>query len=379
MKRTWIPGTLMLLIALVLAGCGGQTAAPATSEPAKPSAAPAATEQMAEPTVKAEPTAEPAPTPAPEPTTAGGDLTLDSRDVGLEKLKSYRVSWKADWETTKDGKTEQAVWDWRQEYTADPVGFRSVWKGADASGMKPGSWEHWKDGSTAGYVSIDPDGKKTCSSLWNTRAFSSTKGRQSTIPGVFFSPSMLGSLSGAKYAGTEEVNGILSNHYKYDEKAAKRTDLGKVAGEIWVAADGGYVVKDTVSWEGGAGPFEGSTAAGESGKGSWTWELTDPNGAVTIPPLVGCDSATNGLPIISGGYQKTVTGDVMVYLAYQGEKVVPFYQKEMVAGGWKQSGEPTSKDGVATVAFTKDGQKASVTVTSKGQISDVMIEVTKEQ
>ena len=79
-----------------------------------------------------------------------------------------------------------------------------------------------------------------------------------------------------------------------------------------------------------------STPTGESGKGSWTWELTDPNGAFTIPPLAGCDSATDGLPIISGGYQKTVTGDVMVYQAYHGEKVVPFYQKEMVAGGWKQ-------------------------------------------
>ena len=152
-----------------------------------------------------------------------------------------------------------------------------------------------------------------------------------------------------------------------------------MAGEIWVAADGGYVVKDTAAWEGGTIPFGAETSTGESGKGSWTWELTDPNGAFTIPPLAGCDSATDGLPVISGGYQKTVTGDVMVYQAFHGEKVVPFYEKEMVAGGWKQSGEPTSKDAVATVAFTKDGQKASVTVTSKGQISDVKVEVTKEQ
>ena len=92
-----------------------------------------------------------------------------------------------------------------------------------------------------------------------------------------------------------------------------------------MAADAGYVVRESVSWEGGAGPFEGSTAAGESGKGSWVWELTDPNGAITILPLAGCDSATDGLPMISGGYQKTVTGDVMVYQAYHGEKVVPFY------------------------------------------------------
>ena len=31
---------------------------------------------------------------------------------------------------------------------------------------------------------------------------------------------MLGRLSGAKYAGTETVNGIRSNRYTYDEKAA---------------------------------------------------------------------------------------------------------------------------------------------------------------
>jgi hypothetical protein len=379
MKRTWIAGTLMLLIALVLAGCEGQTAAPTTSQPPKPTAAPTPTEQMAQPTVKAEPTAGPAPTAAPEPTAVGGDLTLDSRDAGLDQLKSYRVVWKADWETTKDGKTEQANWDWLLESTADPVGSLTVWKGADASGSAPGSWEHWEDGSNAGYVSIDADGKKTCASLWNARYFSPAKRNVSSIPGLFFLPRMLGSLSGAKYAGTETVNGIRSNRYTYDEKAANRADLGKVAGEIWVAADGGYVVRDTVSWEGGAIPFGAETPTGESGHGSWTWELTDLNGAITIPPLAGCDSATDGLPIISGAYQKTVTGDVMVYQAFHGEKVVPFYQKEMVAGGWKQSGEPTSKEAVSTAAFTRDGQKASVTVTSKGQISDVKIEVTKEQ
>ena len=294
MKRTWIPATLMLLIMLVLAACVSNSAAPATSEPAKPTAAPTATEQRAEPTATAEPTAGPPPTAAPAPTAVGGDLTLDSRDVGLDQLKSYRVTWKANGEITKDGKTEQAVWDWLLESTADPVGSLTFWKGADASGSAPGSWEHWEDGSNAGYVSIDADGKKTCSSLWNARYFSPAKRNVSSIPGLFFLPRMLGSLSGAKYAGTETVNGIRSNRYTYDEKAANRADLGKVAGEIWVAADAGYVVKDMVRWEGGAGPFEASTAAGESGKGSWVWELTDPNGAVTIPPLAAATAPRTG-------------------------------------------------------------------------------------
>ena len=214
--RSWMPAALILLIVLVLAGCGGQTAAPATSQPAKPTAAPTATEQTAEPTATVEPTAGPA------PTAVGGDLTLDSRDAGFDQLKSYRVTWKANGEITKDGKTEQAVWDWFLESTADPVGSLTVWKGADASGSAPGSWEHWEDGSNAGYVSIDADGKKTCASLWNASYFSPAKRDVSSIPGLFFLPRMLGSLSGAKYAATETVNGIWSNRYTYDEKVANR-------------------------------------------------------------------------------------------------------------------------------------------------------------
>ena len=108
MKRYWIPATLMLWIALVLAGCGGQTTAPATSEPTKPSAVPKRHGADGRAYGQGRPTAVPTSTPAPDPTVVGEDLTLDSRDVGLDELKSYRVAyWKADWETTKDGKTDR--------------------------------------------------------------------------------------------------------------------------------------------------------------------------------------------------------------------------------------------------------------------------------
>jgi hypothetical protein len=365
MRRVWMSPTLMVLIALFLAGCGGGTAAPATSEPAEPASAPTAMQQAAAPTPTVEATA------AAEPTAVGRTLTLQSRDVGLDRLKSYRVTWKAEWQTTKDGKTGQAMWDWLQEYEADPVVGHIVWKGTGASGKEAGSLEIWDNGSVESYVAFDPQGKQTCSYQWSPM--------QRTIPGKVFSPSMLGKLSGATYAGTEVVNGIPSNHYKYDEKAADRTDLGKMSGDIWIAAGAGYVVKDTVSWEGGPVPFGASDASSESGKGSWTWELTDPNGAIAVPPMPGCDSATNALPVPSGSYQRTITGDVMDYLIYHPEKVLAFYQQEMPNAGWKQSGDPVTKDQVATVEFTKDGQKASVTITTTGLISEVRVEVSKAQ
>jgi hypothetical protein len=381
MKRFWIPVTLMLLVVLVLVACGSKTAAPATSEPAaapteaseqaKPTTAPKATEEIAEPTEAPEPTEAVEPTVAPEPTAGEEDLSLNSRDVGLDKLKSYRVSWKSNWETTKDGKTGQTTWDWSEEYTAEPAALHFAWSGVDTSGQQQSGLEMWQIGDTTYMVSTDQDGNKSCSS------FSSSDPEAGLKKGIF-SPGMLGSVSGAKYTGTETVNGIPAKHYKYDEKGANLAGFGKMSGETWVAIDGGYVVKDIVNWEGGAGLFGAPTAAGESGKGSWAWELKDPNGSFTITPPEGCESASKGLPIMPDATDKTTMGDLTLYkTASKLAEVMAFYQKEMAAAGWKQSGEPTSMEGFATVEFAKDSQKASVTITTEGEGSQVMINVTK--
>ena len=66
---------------------------------------------------------------------------------------------------------------------------------------------------------------------------------------------MLGSIEDAKYVGRETINGIPTKHYKYNSKTGMLTALGEVSGETWVAIDGGYVVKDTVTWKGGGGLF----------------------------------------------------------------------------------------------------------------------------
>jgi hypothetical protein len=364
MKRLWIASTSMLLLVLIVAACGGKSAAPATSEPV---AATKATQEMAEPTEQVEPTV------APEPTAGEGDLTLDSRDVGLDTLKSYRITWKANWETTKDNKTEKTSWDWAQEYTADPAALHFTWSATDTSGQGQGGLDMYQIGDTTYMVSTDQDGNRSCTSF-------SSSDPEAGLQKDAFSPSMLGSLSGAKYAGADTVNGIPTKHYTYDQNAANLAGFGKVSGETWVAIDGGYVVKDIVNWEGGAGLFGAPTAAGESGKGSWAWELSDPNGSFTITPPEGCESAAKGLPILPDATEKATMGDLTIYkTATKAADAVAFYQKEMAAAGWTQAGEPTSTEGFSSVEFTKDGQKASITITSEGEGSQVMINVTKEE
>ena len=373
MRKHWLVALMMALVLMALAACGGakpestpaaesETSPTRTSEQAKPTVAPKATVEMAEPT------AEPEPSSVPEE----ADLSIDSRDTGLDQLKSYRASWKSAWETTKDGKTQQTTWGWSEEYTADPQALHLIWKSTE-DGVDKGGMELWQIGDTMYMVSAAEDGTTNCSS------FSSSDPESGLQKGTF-SPSMLGSLSGAKYVGRESVNGIATKHYKYDEKAASLAGFGKMSGESWVATDGGYVVKDTVNWEGGAGLFGAGTAPGESGKGNWTWELTDANGSFTITPPEGCENASKGLPILPDATDKTTMGDLTIYkTASKAADVVAFYQKEMVAAGWKQTGEPTNMEGFATVEFAKDAQKASITITTEGDGSQVMINVSKEQ
>jgi hypothetical protein len=377
-RRHWIIAVIAALVLLALAACGGGKSTPSPS--AEPAAAPTQVSEQATPTATpqpmgeaAEPTEEPEPTAAPEPTSAPeeADLSLDSRAAGLDQLKSYTANWKSEWETTGDGKTQQFTWDWIEEYTAEPRALHYIWK-ANEDGVEKGGIEIWQIGDTMYMVSAEADGTNNCISF-------SISDPDSGLKKGSFSPSMLGSLSGAKYVGAENVNDIATKHYRYDEKSTSLAGFGKISGETWVAIDGGYVVKDVLNWEGGAGPFGGGAAAGESGKGTWAWELSNPNGAIMITPPEGCESAAKGLPILPDATDKTSLGDMTIYkTASKPTDVLAFYQKEMAAAGWKPSGEPTSMEGLSALEFTRDSQKATITITSEGEGSQVMINVTKE-
>jgi hypothetical protein len=378
MKKAWSVVTVTLLVVLVLAACGGNTSTPAPTEPvaaptgageqAEPTLAPTAPDEIAEPTAEVEPTAEPEPTSAPEE----GDLSLNDRSTGLDQLTSYRVSWKSNWESTKDGKTTQASWDWLEEYTSDPEALHLIWKSTE-DGADKGSMEMWQIGDTMYLVSVDDSGTSQCTSI------SSSDPEAGLDKGVF-NPSMLGSLSGAKYAGRENVNGIATKHYIYDEKSTGLAGFGKVSGETWVAEDGGYVVKDSMSWEGGGGLFGMGAAEGETGKGKWEWELKDPNGSFTISPPEGCENASAGLPILPDAKEKTAMGDLIIYqTATPQADALAFYQKEMAAAGWQQKGDPTVAEGFSSVEFTKDNQTASITISGESGATQVMINVTKAE
>ncbi len=374
-RRYWLLLTLTVFLALALAACGGKGSGTA---PAVETSAPAAQASAPESPAEEKPTAAPAKKPtavpaaksteAPAATSEEDSLSLASRDTGLDQLSSYRATWHAEWKSTDQGKEDQGTWDWTEEYTSDPKARHLSMSTPDSSDpAKTGAFEMWQIGDTS-YMKSGEDAE--CMSF-------STEGAGNDIQKGTFSPSMLGSIEDAKYVGRDTVNGIPTRHYKYNSKTGMLTSLGEVSGETWVAIDGGYVVKDTVTWQGG-GLFFGRGSNTATGEGTWTWELSDVNEPFEIKPPEGCEGSQLDLPIMADATEKSRFGDIVTYKT-EGKPadVATFYKDELAAAGWEPEGEPTEMGEVVILNFAKDDLKLNVMISASEGATQVMLNVSE--
>lgn len=345
---------LMASIVLALvAGCGGG----------------AKEKSAAEQPASAQPTQAPAAAPA-QTAEEEASLTLENRQSGLEQLKSYRVRWGGAWKTTESGKTTEATWEWLQEYTADPEAMHWRMNSSNSTETeKASALEMWRIGAMTYMVNAEAGADAECISY--------SSDDQDPIDQNMFDPGSMGRIEDAKYVGTETINGVRAKHYKYDEKATTFVAASKVSGELWVAVDGGYVVKDTMAWEGGSGGLLGATTEGQ-GQGTWTWEITDINAIPTITPPAGCESAAGDLPILPDASEKAQFGDMITYkTATSLADAAKFYQEEMVKAGWTVAGEAQISQEFGTLTFGKDGQTAQVMLSPDNDKTTVMITIEK--
>jgi hypothetical protein len=309
-------------------------------------------------------------TPTSVPSGGDDSLSLQSRDAGLDKLTSYRMRWQAQWTASDSGSTENSGWDWVEEYSKEPAALHYMWhiiNSADKS--KDTNMEAWQVGNTMYIQTQGSDGKNQCISM-------SSDDKSNQLTKGLFNPNMLGSVSDAKYVGMETVNGIKSKHYKYDEKSAALFAAAKVSGDIWIAVEGGYVVKEMVNWSGASGLF--GTGSNAKGDGKWNWELSDVNQAITINPPENCGGAASDIPVMKDATEKSSFGDTITYKSPSKlADVIEFYKAQMPSAGWKLEGEPTISDEYASLEFSKDGQTATVMLTTDQSTTQVVISVQK--
>lgn len=331
--------TLIVIIAALAAACGGR----ATPEAAPPAPTAKSAAIATSPTEPAD--AAVAATPqGPQASTEGDELSVSDRETGLEKLDSYRATWQLQWDSTGSDQPQSIMWEWMQEYTRTPKAAHWRWQMQDGSEEAAvQAMEFWQLDKTTYIVTTNPDGEVSC--------ISSTS-EDASVDNNPMGPQSLGSVDGAKFVGVETVNGIRARHYRYDEKSMALVGGGRVSGDIWVAVDGGYVVKDAATWEGKLFGVLGSDKA--SGAGSWTWELTDVNGAIAIVAPAMCESAAGELPVLPDATERASFGDMLTYkTATKQADVIQFYRDAMKKAGWAEEGETMVTEQFASVTSAK--------------------------
>lgn len=302
-------------------------------------------------------------------------VTLKNLRVGLDKLKSYRVrsSWSFDGKLANGKPYTQSYTIVESAFPSDKKFYRVVTltqtpqMPSDAPSLTLESFE------IAGvtYVSSTFGAQKaTCESL-------PMPGGLSGGGGLFGPAGDAQSVRGARLikAG-DRVNGILADQYALDAKSLFTSGIKSASGNIWVARDGGYVVKLTfqATADGSIlGQEMPSTSQGDRGKlteGKLTLEYVvlgvNKEKPITLPP-----TCTPPKPVAadiplpkSAANTFTQNGMTVFQSDEKVEALIAFYEKEMPAKGWKVDDETLSIGDVTLMFFTKNNRRVTISITS---------------
>lgn len=171
--------------------------------------------------------------------------------------------------------------------------------------------------------------------------------------------SFLTGMIGAEEAGIETINGATANHYTFDEEALGLTGIAKANGEIWVSADGGYLVKYLLTTQGGADYF----GTDIEGTVTWDYELTGANQPATFMLPDDCPGGMITAPRLPNAADlQDEPGFVSYITTSSPAEAAAFYQNELPLLGWS-AGEPIVSETMAVQYFSKEDQQLTLIIT----------------
>ena len=172
----------------------------------------------------------------------------------------------------------------------------------------------------------------------------------------------LSGITGAVESGTETVNNVPATRYEFDQRAFGSAPESTSAGQIWVASDGGYIVRYLLTTSGADEYF------GEGGAGELTvdYQLTDVNAASPIALPTECvEGVTDGVaaPLMDDATDVVRVPGIDSYVTTaKPVQVFDFYSDKLSALGWKSVVEPTTGGTTSVETFQRDGKQLSVIV-----------------
>lgn len=312
MKRRINSLNLLLILAVfLLAGCQGSQTSQEPSAPVE-SVAPAQEEGVS-PAEESDPAA---PLQAPP-----GDFDLLAPGSGLESLSSYHQAFEMSFEGTLDGQPHSSSTKVDYTYVRDPFKELSLLETTDQDGQ-PLQVMSGKFGKTY-LLRTGVDGQ--CQSVLDE---SLEENMKPVDPAALLPP-----VYGAEEVGPETINGVEAMHYKFDERSLRQYGQGKASGSVWVAAQGGWVVRYELEIDAPDGVL------GESlqGKQTWTYDLTDAGSLETIDLPEGCRHVLVVIDSTPGAQNVIRMPGYLSYTTQESrDEIKAFYEDTLVGRTWEQ-------------------------------------------
>jgi hypothetical protein len=277
-----------------------------------------------------------------------GSFIFPETKAGLSDLSSYKATLTLSFDGTRDGKTHQ----WSKTYvmlTAKVPATRqlTIEKAGDLSDLDPVFMAE-VDGAA-----YERRGKRTCTAT----VFDPGNSLADRMEPAGF----LTGVIGAEEAGRETVNGAAANHYTFDERAFGQLGLAKSTGELWVASDGGYIVRYKVATKGTAVYF----GAGIEGTLNWDYELTGAGQPVAIELPKDCPAGMVDAPLLPDATGVLRLPGLLSYSTLTSlANAAAFYQKQIPLLGWKPLSNPTITDTIVLLDYTQGTKTTTVIITA---------------
>ena len=298
--------------------------------------------------------------PAPAPPASGGgeNVSVPGSQANLSQLESYRViiAWKLTGKTT-DGKNveEQTTYTQALHRPSNTSYTLVVENKPGAQGTRS---EIYSVGDTL-YIYEQASG--ACQPAMMAGMGDMLRG----ITDAMTAPLRTGD---AKLVNRgETINGILTDRYTLDEASASQFGAVVEKADLWVAREGGYLVKYDLTIKVAPGSMNpanipADVATFSEGTIAYNWTLEDINKTtITIPSV--CSSQTVGvdLPLPPGTQVDMAMGNLtMGKVSASMDSVLAFFKTEYPKLGYQLTYETGDAQSGYILEFAKSGQKVTV-------------------
>jgi hypothetical protein len=343
---------LLLLVSLLASGCSsaGDETTPDREQITQPGG-----EQATQPSQGIQPSGTTQPSVIYVDLELGpGSFDLTNPRAGLADLSSYQQTLNVSFVGTRDGQPHE--WSQTQSllHAEEPwASILTIESGGDVVAADPAVvaetagilYQSYRDGSCTGEF-LDPED--------SILAFREPAG-------------LLAGLLGAEESGPDTANDVAALHFTFDERAMAESGRAETEGEVWVAVDGGQVVRYVRTTTADATYF----GEGVEGTITWAYDLTGIDGLyeIILPP--GCQIDAPSLP--------DATNLVMLpqWMGFDTSSAVSdvtaFYQQQLPGRGWTLSGEPFIGGSTELTVYAKGSDLLNVVVVANETATRVEI------